>query len=99
MATHIIFFGFTQQGIERIKESPTRVQEAKQIVQSLGGKVKDFYAVMGMAGCDTLFIIEAPNDEIVAKAVLMIAQKGNVRTTTVRAFTEAEYKRVIEELP
>ena len=99
MATHIIFFGFTQKGIEKIKESPARVQEAKQIVQSLGGKVKDFYGIMGMAGYDTLFIVEAPNDEVIAKAVLMIAQKGNVRTTTVRAFTEAEYKRVIEELP
>ena len=43
MATHIILFGFTQKGIEKIKESPARVQEAKQIVQSLGGKVKDFY--------------------------------------------------------
>ncbi len=99
MATHIILFGFTQKGIEKIKESPARVQEAKQIVQSLGGKVKDFYGIMGMAGYDTLFIVEAPNDEVIAKAVLMIAQKGNVRTTTVRAFTEAEYKRVIEQLP
>ena len=99
MATHIIFFGFTQKGIEKIKESPARVQEAKQIVQSLGGKVKDFYGIMGMAGYDTLFIVEAQNDEVIAKAVLMIAQKGNVRTTTVRAFTEAEYKRVIEQLP
>jgi len=99
MVTHIIFFGFTQKGIEKIKESPARVQDAKQVVQSLGGKVKDFYGIMGMAGYDTLFIVEAPNDEVVAKAILMIAQKGNVRTTTVRAFTEAEYKRVIEELP
>ncbi len=99
MATHIIFFGFTQKGIEKIKESPARVQDAKQIVQSLGGKVKDFYGIMGMASYETLFIVEAPNDEVIAKAVLMIAQKGNVRTTTVRAFTEAEYKRVIEELP
>lgn len=99
MATHIIFFGFTQQGIERIKESPARVQDAKQIVESLGGKVKDFYGIMGMAGYDTVFIVETPNDEVVAKATLMIAQKGNVRTTTIRAFTEAEYKRVIEDLP
>ena len=99
MATHIIFFGFTQQGIERVKESPARVRDAKQIVESLGGKVKDFYAIMGMAGYDTLFIVEAPNDEVVAKAVLMIAQKGNVRTNTVRALTEAEYKHIIEELP
>ena len=99
MANYIIFFGFTQQGIERIKESPARVQDAKQVIQSLGGKVKDFYGVMGGAGYDTLFIVEAPNDEVVTKAVLVIAGKGNVRTTTVRAFTEAEYKRVIEELP
>ena len=99
MATHIIFFGFTQKGIEKIKESPARVQDAKQIVQSLGGKVKDFYGIMGMAGYDTLFVVEAPNDEVIAKAILMIAQKGSVRTTTVRAFTEAEYKRIIEELP
>jgi uncharacterized protein with GYD domain len=99
MANYIIFFGFTQQGIEKIKESPQRVQDAKQIIQSMGGKVKDFYGVLGMVGCDTLFVVEAPNDEVVAKAVLVIARKGHVRTTTVRAFSEAEYKRVIEELP
>ncbi len=99
MANYIIFFGFTQQGIEKIKESPQRVQEAKQTIQSMGGKVKDFYGVLGMAGCDTLFVVEAPNEEVIAKAVLVIARKGYVRTTTVRAFTEAEYKRVIEELP
>ena len=99
MTTHIIFFGFTQKGIEKIKESPARVQDAKQVVQSLGGKVKDFYGIMGMAGYDTVFIVETPNDEVVAKATLMIAQKGNVRTTTIRALTEAEYKRVIEDLP
>jgi len=99
MANYIIFFGFTQQGIERIKESPERVRDAKQVIESMGGKVKDFYGIMGMVGCDTLFVVEAPNDEVIAKAILIIARKGYVRTTTVRAFTEAEYKRVIEELP
>ncbi len=99
MATYIIFFGFTQQGIERIKESPERVRDAKQVIQSMGGEVRDFYGIMGMVGCDTLFVVEAPNDDVIAKAILIIAGKGYVRTTTVRAFTEEEYKRVIEELP
>jgi uncharacterized protein with GYD domain len=99
MATHIIFFGFTQQGIERIKESPTRVQEAKKIIQSLGGTVKDFYGIMGGVGFDTIFVVEASDDETVARAVLMIAQVGNVRTTTVRAFTEDEYRRIIDGIP
>jgi len=56
-------------------------------------------AKIGMMGWDTLFIVEAPNDEVISKAVLAIARGGYVRTTTVRAFTEAEHKRVIEELP
>jgi uncharacterized protein with GYD domain len=99
MATHIIFFGFTQQGIERIKESLTRVQEAKKIIQSLRGTVKDFYGIMGGVGFDTIFVVEASDDETVARAVLMIAQVGNVRTTTVRAFTEDEYRRIIDGIP
>lgn len=99
MAHYIVFFSFTQQGIEKIKESPQRVQDAKQVIQSMGGKMKDFYGVIGMVGCDTLFIVEAPNDETIAKAVLNIARKGFVRTTTVRALTEAEYQKAIEALP
>ena len=98
MATYIIFFSFTQQGIEKIKDSPARVQEAKQAVQSLGGRVKDFYGIMGGIEYDTLFLIEAPNDEIVSRAALAIASQGSVRTATVRAFTESEYKKIIEEI-
>jgi uncharacterized protein with GYD domain len=99
MPTYLVFFSFTQQGIEKIKDSPSRVSEAKKTVQSLGGTVKDFYGLMGMAGHDTLFIVEAPDDEVVARAVLAIGSRGNVRTTTVRAFNEAEFKRLIEKLP
>ncbi len=98
MATHILFFSFTQQGIEGISESPTRVENAKKIVQSLGGSVKDFYAVMGCAAFDTIFIIDAPDDAIAAKAALAIAQKGNVRTNTVRAFTEDEFQQLVSGL-
>ncbi len=99
MATYIVFFGFTQQGIEKIKESPARVQEARQIIQSMGGKVKGFYGLMGMANYDTLFIVEAPDEEMIAKAALVIGAKGSVRTTTVRGFDESEFKRIIDSLP
>ena len=98
MKKYAMFFGFTQQGIEKIKESPARVAAAKKIVQSMGGKVTDFYGLMGMTSFDTLFIIEAPDDDVVAKSALAIASKGNVRTTTVRAFTEDEFKQVIDKL-
>jgi uncharacterized protein with GYD domain len=98
MATHIIFFSFTQQGIEHVNEISSRIQKAKQIVQSFGGTVKDFYAIMGSANCDTMFVIDSPDNEAVAKAALKIAQDGNVRTTTVRAFNEQEFQGLISGL-
>ena len=98
MATYVMLFGFTEQGMKNIKDSPARVQAARQAFQAIGAKVKEFYAVMGMAPYDTLFILEAPDDETVAKAALSIGSLGNVRTQTVRAFTEEEYRKIIAGL-
>lgn len=94
MATYLMLFRFTQKGMENIKESPARVEAAKQTVSKMGGEVKLFY---GMAGgeFDTMFIIHAPNDLVVAKMVLAIDVLGNVRTQSHRLFSEEEFKSVI----
>jgi uncharacterized protein with GYD domain len=43
-------------------------------------------------------IAEAPNDETIAKLALATAALGTVRTETVRAFTEDEYRRIVSSL-
>ena len=98
MATYLIQFGFTQKGIEKIKESPARVEAAKKSVRNFGGEVKAFYAILG-GEFDTMFIIEAPNDQKVAEMVLAIAVLGNVRTRTLRLFSEHEFKAIVASLP
>jgi uncharacterized protein with GYD domain len=98
MSTYLMLFGFAPQGIEKIKESPARVEAAKEIVRSMGGEVRAFYGIQGSAH-DTMFILEAPDDEAVAKMALMIAARGNVRTETHRLFTEDEYKELIRSCP
>ena len=98
MASYMVLFGFTPQGIQNIKESPKRVDAAKQLVRSMGGEVRAFYAILGSAH-DTMFIVEAANDETISKMVLAIAAQGNVRTETHRLFTEDEFKKVIGSLP
>jgi uncharacterized protein with GYD domain len=97
MATYLILFGYTQQGIQKIKDSSARVESAKQTIRDIGGEVKAFYAIMG-GQYDTLFILEAPNDEAVAKMVLAIASSGNVRTDTHRIFLEEEFRRIVSSL-
>ena len=98
MATFLIQFGFTQKGMEKIKDSPARVDAAKQVVRKHGGEVKAFYAVLG-GDFDTMFIIEAPNDEKVGEMVLTIALNGFVRTRTHRLFNEEEFKKLTAALP
>lgn len=98
MATYLMTFNYTQQGIEKIGESPDRVDAAKQTVQSLGGKVKAFYAVVG-APFDTMFVLDAPDEQAVARMALAVAMHGNVRTSTHRAFSEEEFRAVVSGLP
>ena len=63
----------------------------------LGIVRKNVYMTFGPY--DFVQVIEAPNDEAVAKYVLSVNSKGNVRTTTMRAFDEPEHFEFIKSLP
>jgi uncharacterized protein with GYD domain len=97
MPTYIKLGRWTQQGIERVKESPARLDAFKQPVKSAGGEVEAFYMVTGQY--DILTVIEAPSDDVVAKVALAAASKGGIRTETLRAFTEDEYRKIVADLP
>ncbi len=98
MATYLVQFGFTQKGVEHIRESPARVETAKETVRTLGGEVKAFYAILG-SEFDTMFIVEAPNEQKVGEMVLAIAAHGYVRTRTHRLFSEDEFRSIVSSLP
>ena len=93
MPTYVTFISFTQKGVESIKDGSKRLDAARQAFRAAGAELKSFYLVMGQY--DAIAISEAPSDEVVAKLALATAAAGNVRTTTSRAFTEDEYRRII----
>ena len=97
MPTYITLGKYTQKGIENIKDGPSRLDEAKKAFQSMGAELKEFYLVTGEY--DMVVVVEAPDDETVAKLALIIGSKGTSRTVTMRAFKENEYRKIISELP
>jgi uncharacterized protein with GYD domain len=97
MATYVTLCRYTEQGFKNIKESPSRLEKAKQAFKSLGGELKSFHLVQGRY--DAIVISEAPNDEVATKFALATGSQGNVRTETMRAFTEEEYRKIISGLP
>ena len=97
MPRYISLLNWTQQGIQKVKESPARLDGAKKVFKSMGAEIKEFFLVTGQY--DLVIIAEAPDDEAIAKAILAIASKGNIKSQTFRAFTEKEYRKIIASLP
>ena len=97
MATYIVLYRYTQQGIENIKESPARLEAGKEAFRAMGAEIKAFYLVTGQY--DAVSIVEAPDDATVAKLSLATGSLGNVRAETLRAFTEDEFKEIVAGLP
>ncbi|HUM13321.1 MAG TPA: GYD domain-containing protein [Myxococcaceae bacterium] len=97
MPTYVTLMRFTDQGIRNIKESPARLEAAKKLFQSAGAEIKSFYLALG--NYDAVLVVEGPNDETAARVALSIGSLGNVRTDTMRVFTEPEYRKLISSMP
>ncbi len=97
MSTYIMLINYTDQGIRNIKDSPKRADAARELARTCGAEMKDLYLTMG--GYDLVVIVDAPNDDTMAKFALAVGSAGNVRSTTLKAFTEEEYRGIIEALP
>ena len=97
METYIILANYTKQGIEDIKNSPGRIDEARKAVEAAGGKWLNWYLTMGRY--DLVVIAEAPSAAAVATLMLATGSLGNVTTETLRAFSEDEFKGIVANLP
>ena len=97
MPTFILSLNWTDQGIRGVKEAPKRSQAARDLAKKLGVEIKQIYLTSGEN--DLLLIVETPNGDNVAKFALATGSLGNVRTRTVRAWSEPEFAKLLSELP
>ncbi|MGH7166596.1 MAG: GYD domain-containing protein [Nitrospiraceae bacterium] len=97
MPLYMSLLNWTDQGIKNVKDSPKRLDAVKKWIKELGGDLKSFYMLQGQH--DLMWIVEMPNDEALGKLLLKIGSAGNVRTTTMRAYPEEEYRKIIGGLP
>jgi uncharacterized protein with GYD domain len=93
MPTYISLLRYTQKGVESIKDGGKRLDGAKERFKKAGAELKAFYLVTGQY--DAVAIVEAPDDATMAKLALGNASMGFVRTETLRAFTEDEYRKIV----
>ena len=96
MATYLMLLNWTDQGIKTVRESPKRFDAAKKLAKDHGGEIKAGYMTIG--SFDLALVVEMPNDEKLASFALKLGALGNVRTTTLRAYPEDEYRKILGSL-
>ena len=96
MNTYMILFNWTEQGIRTVREAGPRLDGLKRTLRELGGNVESFYLTMGQY--DTVAVVTLPDDATMAKLALSLGAVGNVRTLTMRAFPEPEYRAILASL-
>jgi len=97
MPTFILSLSWTDQAVRTAKEFPKRSLAARETAKKLGVDIKQVYVTTGDS--DVVVIAESANGDNVAKFVLALAAKGNVRTRTARAWTPEEFAKIVAELP
>ena len=93
MPTYVVLIDWTQQGVANFKDSVDRYEAAQSQFDAMGVRFKDIYWTLGSH--DIVSIVDAPDGETLAAALLMLASQGNVRTTTLRALSADEMRGVI----
>jgi uncharacterized protein with GYD domain len=97
MNTYITLMKLTDQGIKNLKEAPKRVEANLKAVEMAGGKMIGFYLTLGEY--DYIAIAEATNDEAAASFNLGLCAQGNVKTTTLKAFSLKEFAEMVKNIP
>ena len=92
MPTYISLVRWTQQGVANVKDSPNRFDAGRKAFREMGVEIKQLHMTMGRY--DLIMLLEAPSDDVVAKALLSLAAQGNVQTETLKAWNEDDYRRI-----
>jgi uncharacterized protein with GYD domain len=97
MPAYAVLINFTDQGVRNVKSSVQRARAAAKAAEAGGGRFIGVWWTLGQY--DAVAIIEAPDDETITQALLATGMQGNVRTTTMRAFSEEEMEGILQRLP
>jgi uncharacterized protein with GYD domain len=95
MPHYILLSTLTDEGWKTVREKPERIKEVNKELQAFGVKVISQYAVLGPY--DFVNIVEAPNNETVAKVSIELGSRGTVKITTMAAIPIDEFMASVKK--
>ena len=93
MPTFVMVTNLTSEGVQTLKNNPSRVQEVNKEVEQLGVTVKEQWAVLGQY--DFITIVEAPDEKTMAKVSVELGSRGTMSSQTLAAIPAAELAQAL----
>ncbi len=97
MATYVVLYKFTPDGVKNIRDSVKRAGKVRQQNAAAGFTIREVFWTQG--SYDMVAIVEAPSEETMMGAMLNVVSAGNVSSTTMRAFDATEMSRILATVP
>jgi len=92
LGNFIVFGHWTEQGIKKVTEAPARIKKTRNMIEKAGGKMQLFYTA---GKYDFVMTVEIPKDDDLMAILLCLGSMGNIRTTTMKAWTETEGAKIL----
>lgn len=96
MANYVILANFTEQGIRGVKDTTKRAKAFRDLALKMNGKISEIYWTLG--SYDVVLMMEAPNDETAAAILTKAGSLGNLKSQTLRAFSEKEMEGILAKI-
>jgi uncharacterized protein with GYD domain len=96
MTAYISLVNFTEQGVRTVKDTVNRARAFEKALEAVGARKIGVWWTIGQY--DLVLIAEAPDDQTVVRALLQLGMAGNVRTVSMRAFSEDEMQQIVSGL-
>src|SRR5258705_7992619 len=80
MPTFVMLTNLTSEGVQTLKNNPSRVQEVNKEVEQLGVTVKEQWATLGQY--DFITIVDAPDEKTMAKVSVELGSRGTMSSQT-----------------
>jgi len=93
MATFVMLTNLTPEGVQTLKNNPSRIQEVNKEVEQLGVTVKEQWATLGPY--DFITIVEAPDEQTMAKVSVELGSRGTMSSQTLAAIPAEEFAKAL----
>src|SRR5438874_13779367 len=96
MPRFVMLLKYTDKGISNIADSPKRADAFRALASKHGAKVETQLWTMGEY--DGLVVLTVPDESAMAALALGLGKMDFVRSTSLRAFDETEFRIVLDQV-